>query len=119
MSQKYKPIGKSVTCQIHAMAETLNDVAKLQSLVWTAAIEGGLTPLQITGYKFNPQGASIMCILAESHISIHTYPEDNTCFVDVFTCGGHNPMKCLNHLNNKIGGIMVDLLKTERGSVEN
>lgn len=36
--------------------------------------------------KFNPQGVTAFAIIAESHISVHTWPESSKAFVDVFTC---------------------------------
>ncbi|TET06482.1 hypothetical protein E3J79_01835 [Candidatus Dependentiae bacterium] len=39
--------------------------------------------------KSTSYGSTIICILTESHASIHTYPEYNSCFVDLFTCGKH------------------------------
>ena len=37
--------------------------------------------------KFDPQGVTAIALLAESHISIHTWPESNYSAVDIFTCG--------------------------------
>lgn len=37
--------------------------------------------------KFEPQGLTILILLTESHIAVHTYPEHNALFLDVFTCG--------------------------------
>ena len=37
--------------------------------------------------KFEPQGVTAIALLAESHISIHTWPESNYSAVDIFTCG--------------------------------
>jgi len=37
--------------------------------------------------KFSPHGVSIVFLLSESHASVHTYPEHNACFLDIFTCG--------------------------------
>lgn len=38
-------------------------------------------------HKFFPRGITILYLLSESHASIHTYPEFNGCFIDIFTCG--------------------------------
>ncbi len=37
--------------------------------------------------KFKPKGISVVALLSESHVSIHTYPEYNSLFLDAFTCG--------------------------------
>ena len=40
-------------------------------------------------HQFQPQGVTGLALLAESHISIHTWPESGYAAVDVFTCGDH------------------------------
>ena len=45
------------------------------------------TVLNLISNKFEPQGVTAIALLAESHISVHTWPESNYCAVDIFTCG--------------------------------
>ena len=45
------------------------------------------TVLNLISNKFEPQGVTAIALLAESHISIHTWPESNYSAVDIFTCG--------------------------------
>ena len=45
------------------------------------------TVLDLISNKFEPQGVTAIALLAESHISIHTWPESNYSAVDIFTCG--------------------------------
>ena len=52
-----------------------------------AVIEGKMTLLNLITHKFEPQGITAVALLSESHISIHTWPEDSSCAVDVYTCG--------------------------------
>jgi S-adenosylmethionine decarboxylase len=42
-------------------------------------------------HQFSPQGVTAICLLSESHISIHTWPEKGEAAVDVFTCGESEP----------------------------
>lgn len=54
----------------------------------TAAVEAsGATVLDVSSWVFPPSGLTMVFLLSESHASIHTYPEHNACFVDLFTCG--------------------------------
>ena len=46
---------------------------------------------QTISKKFDPQGVTVLCLLSESHISIHTWPEEGKASVDVYTCGDCNP----------------------------
>jgi len=43
----------------------------------------------LNSHKFEPQGVTVVAMLAESHISIHTWPEKGMAVCDVFTCGDH------------------------------
>lgn len=50
----------------------------------------GAKVLQTISHSFEPQGLSILTLLAESHASLHTYPEYGFCYLDIFTCGDMN-----------------------------
>ncbi len=65
----------------------LNDPELLISLLCRAAGVAGATVLSSHSHRFEPHGVSALCVLAESHISIHTWPELGTASVDVYTCG--------------------------------
>ena len=45
------------------------------------------TILRIIGEKFKPQGVTLLALLAESHASVHTWPEIGYCAIDLYTCG--------------------------------
>jgi S-adenosylmethionine decarboxylase len=65
----------------------LNDQAKLRHLILEAAQATGATVLEVCAHRFQPQGVTALAVLAESHASLHTYPESNLVFWDCFTCG--------------------------------
>ena len=69
----------------------LNDEHYLIDLLENAAIASGATVLQTISKKFDPQGVTVVSLLSESHISIHTWPEEGRAAVDVYTCGNSNP----------------------------
>lgn len=50
----------------------------------------GANIIETLEHYFSPQGYSIISLLAESHASLHTYPEHNFCYLDIFTCGDMN-----------------------------
>jgi S-adenosylmethionine decarboxylase len=68
-------------------AELLNDEPALQALVQEAATATGAIIMQICSHRFSPQGVTVVAVLAESHASLHTYPESGVVFWDCFTCG--------------------------------
>ncbi len=67
--------------------DILNDESKLRELTRLAAESTGAQVLEICSHRFSPQGVTSIAVLAESHASLHTYPESNTVFWDCFTCG--------------------------------
>ena len=69
----------------------LNDEYCLIDLLENAASASGANVVQTISKKFEPQGVTVLCLLSESHISIHTYPELGNCYIDIFTCGDCNP----------------------------
>jgi S-adenosylmethionine decarboxylase len=68
-------------------SEILNDEIALRLLCSRAVEATQATILQVCSHHFSPQGVTVTLILAESHASLHTYPESNTIFWDCFTCG--------------------------------
>ena len=67
--------------------EKLNDESFLRCTLNKAAKLAKATVLNLISNKFEPQGVTAIGLLAESHISIHTWPESNYSAVDIFTCG--------------------------------
>ena len=67
--------------------EKLNDESFLRCTLNYAAKIANATVLNLISNKFEPQGVTAIALLAESHISIHTWPERHYSAVDIFTCG--------------------------------
>ena len=67
--------------------EKLNDESFLRCSLNRAAKLANATVLNLISNKFEPQGVTAIALLAESHMSIHTWPESNYSAVDIFTCG--------------------------------
>ena len=67
--------------------EKLNDESFLRCILNRAAKLANATVLNLISNKFEPQGVTAIALLAESHISIHTWPESKYSAVDIFTCG--------------------------------
>ena len=65
----------------------LNDESFLRCILSNAAKLANATVLNIISNKFEPQGVTASALLAESHLSIHTWPESYYSAVDIFTCG--------------------------------
>jgi S-adenosylmethionine decarboxylase proenzyme len=68
-------------------SDRLNDPAAVDTAVRGAAEDAGATIVQSAFHHFSPQGVSGALIIAESHITMHTWPEKGYAAVDLFTCG--------------------------------
>ncbi len=67
--------------------EILKDLSRVKDALVSAAKEARATIIDVSFHEFNPFGISGMVVIAESHLSIHTWPEYGYAAVDVFTCG--------------------------------
>ena len=82
---------------IKASPNMLNSPEKLQQAAIDACHEGGATVIEAKTHHFEPHGVTAFVILAESHFSIHTWPERGTAALDIFTCGTDaNPFRILD-----------------------
>ena len=86
--QKLSHQGKHLLLELYRCdCEKLNDESFLRCTLNRAAKLANATVLNLMSNKFEPQGVTAIALLAESHISIHTWPESNYSAVDIFTCG--------------------------------
>lgn len=69
--------------------ELLDDELHIRNVLVNASQLAESTLLDISSHKFDPHGVTAIALLAESHISIHTWPELQMAVCDVFTCGEH------------------------------
>jgi len=70
-------------------ADELDDEGFIRDIMFQAAKWCKSTLIALHSHKFSPQGVTAVALLAESHISIHTWPENGTAVCDIFTCGDH------------------------------
>ena len=86
--QKFSHQSKHLLLELYRCdEEKLNDESFLRCSLNRAAKLAKATVLNLISNKFDPQGVTAIALLAESHISIHTWPESNYSAVDIFTCG--------------------------------
>ena len=92
----------------------LNDEHYLVRLLEAAAVISGATVLETVFKKFDPQGATVICLLAESHISIHTWPEEGKAAVDCYTCGDSDPKLGCNMIIQQLNPSKYELNYIQR-----
>eukprot|EP00668_Euglena_longa_P045381 GGOE01061040.1.p1 GENE.GGOE01061040.1~~GGOE01061040.1.p1 ORF type:complete len:200 (+),score=20.37 GGOE01061040.1:55-654(+) len=97
--------------------ELLNDAVALRGLFEAASAAGHFTilPAGLTFHQFHPQGVTGMVLLAESHMSIHTWPEFHAAAVDIFTCGPrHRPRVALQVILDALQPGTVNVTTVQR-----
>ncbi|MFO0599271.1 MAG: adenosylmethionine decarboxylase [Myxococcaceae bacterium] len=87
----------------------LDDPSRLEAALREAAAAARCEVLGAVAHKFQPQGASVVVLVAESHLSIHTWPEHRYAAADILTCGQALPEAGVRAL--------IDRLKPEQHSV--
>ena len=90
--------------------EKLNDESFLRCSLNRAAKLAKATVLNLISNKFEPQGVTAIALLAESQISIHSWPESNYSAVDIFTCGQ-------NMMPELASQYLIEALKAEEHSL--
>ncbi len=97
-------------------AALLNDADALRSVLTEVLVAVGARVLQVVAEAFSPHGVTLVALLAESHASVHTWPEHGVAHVDIFTCGDTtDPVDALDRLAAAIGAQAVFHEVVDRG----
>jgi S-adenosylmethionine decarboxylase len=95
--------------------EGLDDEGRIQQAFRDCVAACGATLLHIHTHKFSPQGVSGVAVLAESHISVHTWPEIGYGAFDVFMCGDAEPWNAVEVLRGAFSAGEVRVKELLRG----
>jgi S-adenosylmethionine decarboxylase len=114
-------LGKHVLIElIDCNHELLDDIEYLRKALSEVACQIGATVIKDSFYQFTPQGVSGVVIIAESHLSIHTWPEYDFAAVDVFTCGDViQPKDAVKPLAEKLKAKSTTYIELKRGILAN
>ena len=93
-------VGEHITLDIIGATQEYKP-AFFEKIVYKIAKKAKVAILEISKHKFEPQGFTLIALLAESHMSFHTFPENNIISFDFFTCGKVSP------------AVAVDIIKKE------
>ena len=96
----------------------LDDMALMETTLRDAVAACGATLLHIHLHRFTDSGGiSGVAVLAESHISLHTWPERGFAAFDIFMCGTCDPYQALPVLRRHLAPETVQLSEIKRGLV--
>jgi S-adenosylmethionine decarboxylase len=96
-------------------ADRLDDIEHIEATLRRCVEAARATLLHIHVHHFQPNGVSGVAVLAESHISIHTWPDAHYAALDVFMCGTANPDACVPVLREAFGAERVGVQEILRG----
>ena len=94
-------VGKHITLDIIGTKREYSP-SFFEKLLYKIAKKAKVTVLEISTHKFEPQGFTLVALLAESHMSFHTFPEKNIISFDFFTCAKVSPVVALNIIKKEI-----------------
>ncbi len=96
----------------------LADLQFVETAMLDAAVNAKATIVEHKFHEFNPFGISGMVIIAESHLSIHTWPEYDYAAVDIFTCGDViKPQIAAQFLIERFGSLEPQMMEVKRGLI--
>lgn len=111
-----KADGQHLLVEYHDCArDLLNDVAAVENLMLEAARAAKATVVGTVFHPFQPHGVSGVVVIAESHLSIHTWPEYGYAAVDFFTCGDCLPDAAYQVLLEGLGAARSERMLLHRG----
>lgn len=98
-------------------AKLINDLEYVRQSMLEAAKRSKATIINDNFHQFSPQGISGVIVIAESHISIHTWPELGYASVDVYTCSDKmDPQAAIDYLKQSFKAERVHQQQVTRGS---
>ncbi len=109
-------LGEHYICDLsNCNRELLYDPEQAYSLFSSAVKDSGLTVVDEGFYKFSPHGFTCFLLLAESHASLHAWPEYGYCAIDLFTCAiGKDLIPLIQEIKSAFGADNFSLRKLDR-----
>ncbi len=97
-------------------ARSLDDMEAMEQAFRSAVDAAGATLLNLHFHRFTRGGGlSGLALLAESHISIHTWPEHSFAAADIFMCGGAHPYQAAQVLRDALRPEFISISEHRRG----
>lgn len=116
-AQADRPLGRHLIAEFHG-ATDLYDPAGSEPVLAAAAAAAGATLLRTFAHDFGDrEGFTAVAVLAESHISLHTWPEHRYLALDIFMCGDAEPERALEVLRAHFRPAAVTARTLTRGHV--
>ncbi|MCL4458568.1 MAG: adenosylmethionine decarboxylase [Chloroflexi bacterium] len=115
-----KVLGRHLLIELHGCEPgILNDVKSIEDIMVEAVSLIKATIIDVFSHRFQPYGVSVMVMIAESHLSIHTWPEFSYAAVDVFTCADDEiPEEVTAYFASVLKATDFNALEVKRGVLD-
>lgn len=108
-------MGHHILVSLYGISFTLlDDLAAIRAAFEKAVEACGATVLNRFSHQFHPQGCTVVYALAESHMSLHSFPENGCVAIDVYTCGDMDSMKGMKVLIDHFNPIEISIQEVNR-----
>lgn len=110
-------LGTHIICELSGCDPILlTDLERVQATMVEAAKEANAEILKVAFHRFQPHGVSGVVVIAESHLSIHTWPESGYAAVDFYTCGDHtDPWRACEYAASRLRAKSMLTTEVRRG----
>lgn len=110
-------LGRQILVEFYdCNSDKINDVEYVESSFLEATRKSKATIISHNFHKFSPHGISGVVVIAESHVTIHSWPEYNYAAVDIFTCGDTiDPWVIQEYLKEAFDSTNISSMEMKRG----
>jgi S-adenosylmethionine decarboxylase len=110
-------LGRHLLIELHDCERAaLDDLDLVRDTLIEAADRLGSTVLDVATHKFDPHGVTAIVMIAESHLSVHTWPEHGYAALDIFTCSPTmQPADVVGFLSARLRAGTVQTVEVNRG----
>ncbi|UCG52568.1 MAG: adenosylmethionine decarboxylase [Candidatus Latescibacterota bacterium] len=114
-----RPLGSQLIAEfINCDADVLNDKNALGEILVGGIKECGMTLVTFNSHQFDPVGVTVLAVIGESHVVVHTYPEAHHASIDIFTCsdGPTSRTDLLEYLEKHLKPVTMRVVDLDRGN---
>ncbi len=111
-------VGFQILADLYGIdSEIISRADSIYPVIEEAVKAGNLTKISSDYYQFQPKGASGVVLLAESHLSFHTWPEHGLVTLDIYTCGDPQGAEtALDYILDNLKPDTIDCKRLRRGT---
>ena len=111
-------VGTHIIADVYGVSEELfKEIDGIVRIVEDGIVVSGATLINTFCHEFDNGGFTLVSLLKESHVSIHSYPEKQSLFIDVFTCGNIKPNAIIDKILEYFNPQEKNVQEIQRGTI--